>query len=90
MYTPLYDQYCCCEELWKKDTDTGTPTPAQKIMRNDGFVINTMIFQFGLSFAKSNLFGVCSVSSESSSPFIHYPIFNHFSPALYLVFHHEQ
>ena len=43
-----------------------------------------------MSLAKSNLFDFCSVPWEPSPPFIHYPIFNHFSPALYIVFIHEQ
>lgn len=59
-------------------------------MYSHGFVVNPMIFQFGLFLAKSNLFYVCSVSFELASRVIHYPIFNHFSPALYIVLHHEQ
>lgn len=45
-----------------------------------------MIFHFHLPLDKSNLLRVCSVSFGSPSFFIHYPIVNHFSPALYIIF----
>ena len=49
-----------------------------------------MPFQFDLSLTKSNLFYIGCVSFELPSLFIHYPIFNHFNPALYTVYYPEQ
>ena len=43
-----------------------------------------MKFQFDLPLVKSNLFDLSFVSFELPS-FIHYPIFNHFNPALLLL-----